>query len=60
MFKVTWNNLIPSKVLLFICRLLNDRLPTIANLFHGGVQNIISPLIVTGFNMNESSKHLFF
>lgn len=32
LFKFTWNNLVPLKILLFAWRLLNDRLPTELNL----------------------------
>jgi len=60
LFKVTWNNLVPSKLSLFAWRLLKNRHLTKHNLIHRGLHNSASLLCAERCDMNETSNHLFF
>lgn len=55
-YKIFNNNLISSKMSLFVWRFLNNCLPTISNLIQRVVRNIIFPLCVKGCITNETSN----
>jgi len=54
-----WHNLVPSKVSLFAWLLLQDRIPTKANLVHRHVIRPPDNLCVGGCGFTETMDHLF-
>jgi hypothetical protein len=54
-----WHKLIPSKVSLFVWRLLRNRLPTKDNLVRRRVLQISESACVSGCGVTETASHLF-
>ena len=54
-----WHRHIPTKVSLFVWRLLRDRLPTQANLFRRNIISTTDSLCAAGYETQENSRHLF-
>ena len=54
-----WHKDVPLKVVLFVWRLLRDRLPTKDNLHRRNVLDFDAQMCVDGCGLTESSTHLF-
>lgn len=56
---ITWNKIVPLKVLLFASRIFTRRTPTKDNLIHRGVVPCDSLLCVGRCGKDETINHLF-
>lgn len=54
-----WHNQVPSKVSIFVWRLICDSLPTKSNLVIRGIISSESRFCVSGCGQVESAQHLF-